>query len=661
MVARLPRDISTSPTAEKRPVKRGCADMFLIIYLYCFNGNRYFQFVWNSSVHIILKLFAALTSLAFILILTSCTVTDEYKGVLVLDGSSNFQSKTLLPDINMTPAGYDITGLGPGGANFSFTDSQLPVFIPDLDTGVWTITVDAKNESGIVIGMGEETTILSMGQTQTIHINISPVEGYGAIDITVNWSAEDTYNPSVTAQLVPDFGPFIDLAFVIEPEGTASFSANDIPTGYHTLVVQLLDNGILTMGTVEVVRVVKDAITAGQYEFYEINKLSANLSDDVVNDLTVDSAGNVYVTGFIQDNNKKGALYSFEPDGTLRWSQQVGSKDSVLNGVAVDIGNPADPDDDAIFVVGYDTDFVSGSSGKDWLIRKYSSVDGSIISASSWPGRGGDGEDVANDVAVDTAGNVYVSGVMEGSTKDWTTYSFEPDGTLRWSRQLGSKDGVLNGVAVDKGNPADPADDTIYAVGYYTNFVGASTGRDWLIRKYSSVDGSIISAASWPGRGGAGEDIAYDVAVDSSGNVFVAGVMEGSTKDWTTYSFGPDGTLRWSQQMGSKDGVLNAIAVDPADDSVYVAGYYEFTPGNKDWLIRKYANTGGDNIESWRLPGFGGTGEDIANNVTVDPLNGRVYISGYGTDLINGLSRKDAWLKGFSLSAVQELDIKPFR
>ncbi len=77
-----------------------------------------------------------------ILILASCTTTDGNKATLVLSTPSPYQAKTLLPNIDMTPASYDFTGTRPAGATFSFTDSQPPVMASNLEPGDWTYTAD---------------------------------------------------------------------------------------------------------------------------------------------------------------------------------------------------------------------------------------------------------------------------------------------------------------------------------------------------------------------------------------------------------------------------------------------------------------------------------------------------------------------------------------
>ena len=231
-----------------------------------------------------------------ILILASCTTVDGNKATLVLSTPSPYQAKTLLPDIDMTPASYDFTGTGPGGAAFSFTDSQPPVMASNLEPGDWTITVNAKNAAGNVIAMGEQSATLFPGQSQTLNIIVSPIEGYGSIDITTYWTAADTYDPSISAELIPVTGSPIALAFTIAPAGTATYTGTSIPTGYQTLVVQLFDSGVLTMGAVEVVRVVEGQTTSGTYEFYDINQLGSiavNITPEMNDPITVTMSGQV--------------------------------------------------------------------------------------------------------------------------------------------------------------------------------------------------------------------------------------------------------------------------------------------------------------------------------------------------------------------------------
>jgi len=230
--------------------------------------------------------FAALIIL--ILILASCTTTvTDYKTTLLLSIDSPAQVEILPPNIDMTLVDYDISGTGPGGATFSFTSTQPPVMVSNLEPGIWSITANAKNAAGTVIAMGVQYISLYPAQSQIVNMTLSFVEVYEAVDITIYWPPEDTLDPSITAQLVPSTGSPIDLGFVITQEGIATYTCPDIPAGYHTLVVQLFDGGELTLGAVEVVRVIKGQTTSGTIVFDNINQADPSIQADftpVIND-----------------------------------------------------------------------------------------------------------------------------------------------------------------------------------------------------------------------------------------------------------------------------------------------------------------------------------------------------------------------------------------
>ena len=194
-------------------------------------------------------------------------------------------SKALVPDLDMNPASYIISGTGPGGSGFSESTGVSPLVITGLDFGDWTVTVDALNAEEIIIGRGQGTTTIHTGQSQAITIVVTPLDGYGTLDLTLLWTPEDTENPSIEAQLIPQTGSTINLSFTIQSPGTATFSESTIPTGYYTLVLQLKDNNILVMGAVEMVRILKDQITSGQFEFYDINGPGANIEISIAPEL----------------------------------------------------------------------------------------------------------------------------------------------------------------------------------------------------------------------------------------------------------------------------------------------------------------------------------------------------------------------------------------
>jgi hypothetical protein len=232
--------------------------------------------------------------IALIFILANCTNPFSLRqieestlpeGSLVININS-YGTMALVPDLDMSPASYIISGAGPDGSGFSESTDVTPLIITDLDFGDWTVTVDALNDEGTIIGRGQGTTTIHAGQSQTITVPVTPLDGYGTLDLTLLWTPEDTENPSIEAQLIPQAGSAIDLGFTIQSPGIALFNDSTIPTGYYTLVLQLNDNSIMVMGAVEMVRLVKDQVTSGQFEFYDINDAGESIDISVTPELS---------------------------------------------------------------------------------------------------------------------------------------------------------------------------------------------------------------------------------------------------------------------------------------------------------------------------------------------------------------------------------------
>lgn len=179
-------------------------------------------------------------------------------------------AKTLLPPIDMSPASFDIAGTGPGGRTFSQSTSSWSVVVNKLAFGTWSVTVSARNAGGEAIGRGSGTATVVTGQQTPLAITVTPIAGTGAFDLRVAWTAADVQAPSIDAQLLPSSGPAIVLACTLA-SGSAGCLKAGIPNGYYTLLLKLLDNGVLVMGAAEVVRIVAGQTTPGTFDFTRID------------------------------------------------------------------------------------------------------------------------------------------------------------------------------------------------------------------------------------------------------------------------------------------------------------------------------------------------------------------------------------------------------
>ncbi len=144
--------------------------------------------------------------------------------------------------------------------------------------------------------------------------------------------------------------------------------------------------------------------------------------------------------------------------------------------------------------------------------------------------------DRARAIAVDDAGNVYVTGYSDGlgTHDDYATVKYSTSGVEQWVARY---DGLASGV--DEPN-AVAIDDTgnVYVTGYSA---GSGTGYDYATVKYNPS-----GTEQWVARYDGPEsywDIAYAMAIDGAGNVYVTGRSCSSETSWdyTTvkYSQGP--------------------------------------------------------------------------------------------------------------------------
>ena len=142
---------------------------------------------------------------------------------------------------------------------------------------------------------------------------------------------------------------------------------------------------------------------------------------------------------------------------------------------------------------------------------------------------GENGDDMAIDIAVDTAGKIYVTGRSEGSGTgyDYVTIKYKQDGTEDWVRRFDNIEGIDEAAAI-----------AIDSTGVYVTgrSQGSGTSFDYYTIKYDS-SGDRVWHANYNNTDGADEAVA--IAVDEAGNVYITGKSSGSgTKfDYATVKY----------------------------------------------------------------------------------------------------------------------------
>jgi hypothetical protein len=267
---------------------------------------------------------------------------------------------------------------------------------------------------------------------------------------------------------------------------------------------------------------------------------------------------------------------------------------------------------------------------------------------------GGSEQDVGHAIAVDGSGNVYVAGYSDATwgapvrayAGDYDAFAAKLDGSgnLTWNTFLGSTDehnlnkgDTGHAIAVDgSGN--------VYVVGKSWDTWGSP------IRAYTGYRDAFAAKLDSSGNlawntflGSGGDDFGNGIAVDASGNSYVAGQGCGSWGspvrayagwcDGFAAKLNGSGSLAWNTFLGWSGDADSAaaIAVD-GSGNVYVVGYSPHTWGSP---VRAFADE--DDAFAARLDNsgnltwhtfLGGSENDYGYEIAADG-SGNAYVVGY--------------------------------
>ncbi|MCY2991620.1 MAG: FG-GAP-like repeat-containing protein [Planctomycetota bacterium] len=304
---------------------------------------------------------------------------------------------------------------------------------------------------------------------------------------------------------------------------------------------------------------------------------------------------------------------------------------------------------------GFDTSY---NGGGDAFVAKLSPSGGHLWSTYL----GGDWNDDGYGIAVDSAGNVLVTGVT-GST-GWISGGFDtsynggtlhyadafvaklsPSGGHLWSTYLGGTDwDGGRGIAVDSAGNVLVTGYTLSAGwtsgGFDTSFNGF---QDAFVAKLSPSGGHLWSTylggdLSYYGYG-------YGIAVDSAGSVLVGGSFNDGYVDVCVVKLSSSGSRLWSTNLSGTDWKeVHGIAVDSAG-TVLVTGYTlsagwtsggfdtSYNGGDWDAFVAKLSPSGGHLWSTY----LGGTSFDSGEGIAVDSA---------GNILVTGMTRSASWTSG---------------
>ncbi len=290
---------------------------------------------------------------------------------------------------------------------------------------------------------------------------------------------------------------------------------------------------------------------------------------------------------------------------------------------------------------------------------------------------GGSGNDSGFDVAVDAAGNAYVTGSTDspefsslGSTNAFVA-KLNATGTERTYLAIlgGAGDDTGFSIAVDPGGSAyitGTTDSVDFPVtnAIQSNFGGGS--QDAFVAKLNQ-SGSALTYATF--FGGSGSDTGFSLAVDLAGGTYITGSTDSSefsslgNTDVFVAKLNPAGDERAYLSIlgGSSDDTGFDIAVD-GSGSAYVVGSTDsenFTTanalqpnfgGSQDAFLAKLNPTGSGVSYSTYL---GGSGSDSGFGLAVDGAGNAYVIGSTDSTEFSTLGGRDVFVAKFSATGDQ--------
>ena len=369
--------------------------------------------------------------------------------------------------------------------------------------------------------------------------------------------------------------------------------------------------------------------------------------------ITLDSSGNIYVTGNtsgagIDGNTLIGDqdlfITKYNSSGTRQWTVEDGTPSIAMvygYGIATDtVGN--------IYVSGSTSsgglDGNTATGLQDVIITKYNSS-----GSRQWTVEDGTSGGVAlsQSIALDSSNNVYVTGATwfkgyDGNTlkgsRDFIITKYNSSGVHQWTVE----DGAVHGDAWGEGIVADSSGN-VYVTGT-TSGAGIDGNAligscDYFITKYNSS-----GSRQWTVEDGTagGNTEGYGITLDSSGNIYVTGYTVGAgidghtligTMDLFITKYNSSGSRQWTVEDGTAGGSASGggITLD-SSGNIYVTGDTSGAgidghalQGNRDLFITKYSSTGTrlSTIEDGTSGGLA-SGTGIVVDSSGDP-----YVSGY--------------------------------
>ncbi|HAS46090.1 MAG TPA: hypothetical protein DCS93_36755 [Microscillaceae bacterium] len=430
---------------------------------------------------------------------------------------------------------------------------------------------------------------------------------------------------------------------------------------------------------------------------YEWVRQVGGTNSDEANSMAIDSDGNVYVTGYfynssdfdlgtstaiLNSDNVSSDIFiaKYSNQGEYIWAYRIGgtARDEAYS-ITIDTDNN-------IYITGFfegTVDFDPGN-GTSQLTSREGSPDIFVAKYNSngehqWAFPiGGTGVDRGYDITVDDLNNIYITGAFQSADVDFNpayemsfltakgsydifVVKYDQSATYQWAHNIGKTNSTSKSYAISIDNLYN-----VYLTGSFDGKQVDFDPSDNLAHLSSQGFASAIFIAKYDSQGkylwahsigGISGDHGYDIKVDGSGYIYVAGEFRSSGADFdpgpgistlnietgtSTFiaKYRQDGQYQWAgiiQNARTIRSISNCLATD-SKGNVYITGRFENTvdfdfgsgvhnltsKGQRDAFFAKYDRNG---VHQW-AHSIGGTHEDRGTVIKVNKGNGDVYFAG---------------------------------
>jgi len=323
-------------------------------------------------------------------------------------------------------------------------------------------------------------------------------------------------------------------------------------------------------------------------------------------DLVVDSHLNVYVTG-------GPATIKYDSSGNELWARRNPNRYAGFTSLGKRI---LLSDSGYVYVSGQGV----GLGGNPDVITWKLDTEGNILWMAQYDGRDHDA-DRMYDMALDPSGNIIVVGetyiAAPQSGYDYITIKYAPNGDTLWTRRY---DAGVNGWDSGRGVAVDSSGN-VYVTGWSDS---TGTGSDALTIKYDP-DGNVFWTARYNSLTNGG-DTGDDIVVDRFGNVYVTGISQ--SINYAVHKYDSHGVHQWTQvyQGGGPAFAVRfpRISIDSVGN-VYATVRVPECQFYSDFGVVKY-DANGNRI--WLATYGRPCDSEDAYALAVDE-NGNVYLTGY--------------------------------